>query len=252
VLSLITSSIICTTAPETEREKNRIRQRLYAYKGPYTFLFSYPRSGNTWLRYCLEWITQRPTIERNLWGPVAWHAQFPIDLEKTPIHRVHSRDQILNNSIKANVAVDKLIFILRHPHETIARDDSWRQLLKNSTFKPMAYYYFDNIEFFETWPAERRLLIHYEDLIVSPRETLTRILTFLEEPLTRLDLFMQDYEKHRQKSIALYVGCTSKGDDILFHSKKIPLDKLQELNTWIKQTYPHLWDNYLKDHYGLS
>lgn len=252
VLSLITASIICTNAPEKEHEKQRIRQQLYAYKGPHTFLFSYPRSGNTWLRYCLEWITQRPTIEPSMWGPVAWRASYTVDLDKAPIHRAHSRDQILSKSINTNMEVDKLIFILRHPHETVARYDSWRELLKEHAFQPLAYYYFDNIEFFDAWPAERRLLIHYEDLMTSPRETLARILTFLEEPLTRLDLFMHDYEKHRQESIGLYKGCMSKGDDILFHSKQIPLDKLQELNTWIRQTYPHIWDNYLKDHYGLS
>lgn len=257
MLALITSPIFAHAAL-SELEKKRIYQEIYAYEGPHVFLLSYYRSGNTWLRYCLEWITQRPSVTSNMHGPIGWLAGFPIDIKKAPIHRAHNRYQTTlytqtRKAILPNSAVDKLILILRNPHETIERNNEWHNLIKkNAPHAHITRSYFDNIEFFETWPAEKRLLIHYEDLITAPREILTCILNFMDEPLTRLEQFMQEYQDHKKKSVALYVDSISKGEDVLFHSKQIPLETLRVFEAWIEYTYRHIWDTYLKERYAVK
>src|SRR5271156_688199 len=151
----------------SEAEK-RIYQEIYHYQGPHVFLLSYYRSGNSWLRYCLEWITQRPSVTSNMHGPIGWLAEFSIDVRKAPIHRAHNKHQTKiyhdkQEPLPPSPTVDKLILILRNPHETIARENEWLTLLQRKS--PLAHIirsYFENIEFFETWPSDTRLLIHYE------------------------------------------------------------------------------------------
>ena len=39
-------------------------QTIFDNKQDRTYILSYPRSGNTWMRYCLEWLTKRPSFNR--------------------------------------------------------------------------------------------------------------------------------------------------------------------------------------------
>lgn len=234
-----------------------------AYMGPRTFLLSYPQSGNTWLRYCIEVISQRPTIRRHAtktrWldlhyaNPLAWEVGFEIDEHKAPIEKLHEYKESLlchnNESIYLNRTTDTLIFILRNPKECIARseytslsallDNLWGNCYKHSI-------YFENLALFDTWPAERKYLIYYEDLISHPRETLADLLTFLDEPDMRLDQFMHEYDAHKNKCLALYPSTISRGSDPLFHSKKLSPDYRKQVDAWIAEAYPELWHKYLE------
>lgn len=248
------------------KEQRRIFQSICAYQGPRTVLLSFPQSGNTWLRYCLEALTGRPTLHRYtsqprlndflfLW-PIAWETNFELDPNKTLIEKMHQVKETMlhnrNETIYLNPDLDTLIFILRNPKETIARVEyASFDLLLEGVCK--AYYphrlYFENLAFFDSWPAERRYLIYYEDLITHPRETLAGILAFLHESDERLDQFIQDYQQHKQKSLSLYPNPTSRGSDPLFHSKKLSAAYRKQVDIWIAQAYPELWNKYL-ERYG--
>ncbi len=62
--------IFFSSLSSTKNEKNRFDTPIeqmnlttfYNQSTPKTYLLSYPTSGNTWTRYCLEFLTKRPTV----------------------------------------------------------------------------------------------------------------------------------------------------------------------------------------------
>jgi hypothetical protein len=245
------------------QEQRRILAKICAYEGPRTYLLSFPRSGNTWVRYCLEFLTQRPTIPRRRTHlhlhdfqhghPLAWNTTFKIDEDKVLIEKIHRPDETTidhrdNKKISLNRDTDMLLFILRNPKESITcaeyatftefLDAGWKGYCEHRV-------YFENLMFFDAWPADRRHLIYYEDLIAKPRETLAAILEFLQEPDTRLDQFMHDYQHHKETCLAIYPKPISRGNDPLFHSKKLSIAFRKKVDAWIAYAYPELWEKYL-------
>jgi hypothetical protein len=262
VVCLLLSMSIQARINPTKEQCRRISE-ICSYRGPRTFLLSYPQSGNTWFRYCLEFLTSRPTLHRtkteyrsyqlHYIHPLAWQAGFEIDEHKPLIEKIHQAQGSLlcHNGEKTyhNRDTDTLIFILRNPKECIARTQyaSFSELL--DTLWGNAYQhrlYFENLALFDEWPTERRYLVYYEDLITKPRETLAGILAFLDESDERLDQFMDQYQHHKEKCLSLYSGATSRGSDPLFHSKKLSAQYRKQVDLWIADAYPELWEKYLQ------
>lgn len=78
------------------------------------WLLSYPRSGNTWTRYCIEYLTKRPTGE--------YQYLFSLD----------QRTKYINNNDPKNCFIS-------------------------------------NIEIYDNWKPENRLLIYYEQLSLEEK-----------------------------------------------------------------------------------
>lgn len=243
-LLLITTNLIIGTQP-TAKEKQIILHKLVKYNGPKTFLLSYPRSANTWMRYCLEYLTQRPTFHKTHTDkrnqPLGWLANFEIDCAKPPIEKTH----VLEPG-SFNKHVDKLILIVRNPKEAIQRHEHQLNSKEHLTAKGRGKLYFDNIALFDSWDPQNRILIYYEDLILAPKTTLEQVLFFLNEPPSKLDAFMKDYAEHQKKAIQIYSESNSKAADILFHSKRMKPELRKQIDQWIAELYPMQWNNYLK------
>lgn len=221
-----------------------------------TWLFSYPRSANTWTRYCLEYLTTRPTFHRfnfhstvNI--PLGWTAGFEVNLNKPPIYKVHHFSEIQRAG--GDISADTLILLVRNPKEALTRQVGKNKLLQiirsNSTHHDVELY-FSELHAYIKWNANKKIIIHYEDLIQDPVNTLVRLLDFLKEPADRLELFMQNYEAHRKTARSIYKEAVSDGNDVFFHSKKLTLEERQEIEAWIVKRHPELWDTFLKDRYS--
>jgi|GEM_PF-1214601 hypothetical protein len=231
---------------------------IFAYAGQKTFLLSYPRSGNTWMRYCLEFTTGRPTFhrfnktnKRDL--PIGWLADFAVDCSMAPIEKVHTRKEIAKSG--GDNASDKLILIIRNPKEALSRHggkDLTLSLLLGQQAQGNAdpRIYFDNIALFDEWAPQNRLLIYYEDFLSKPIQTLVKVITFIEEPLDRIDTFIKNYTFHKKKAIALYRESESHGDDLLFHSKLIDAAYRKQIDSWIKELHTEIWCTYLQERYA--
>ena len=243
--------------------QKQLMNKISSYQGRKTFLLSYPRSGNTWLRYCLEYLTGRPSFAHNylqarMNQPLGWYAGFDIDCNRPPIEKVHSRSAMENSGTRFD---DLLIFIVRNPKEALTRHQNKEITLQalaaqqNPTDKVgSTYVYFDNLKLYDCWNPENRLLIYYEDLMADPEQTLIVILQFLQEPIDQLDDFMKQYDEHKRKAISIYKKyqkeSKTEGNDLLFHSKKITSEHRQQVDSWIAQLYPDLWQKYLMDRYS--
>ena len=98
------------------------------------YLLSYPRSGNTLVRYWFEFITNRPTMELsrghellNIFLAFSFK-ELEVDLYARPLWKVHR-----NRSIMAQPFYDpectNLVFLLRNYKEIVLRYSTFRDLL---------------------------------------------------------------------------------------------------------------------------
>jgi len=231
------------------KRERELLQKVTDYKGRKTFLLSYPCSGNTWTRYCLEYLTQRPTFNawlvdrRNI--PIGWQANFEVNLDKAPILKAHRIE-----TEKFDKDTDQLILIVRNPKEAIRRAEYQLDKKEHLSEEKKGKIYFDNLATFDSWNSENRILIYYEDLITNPESSLEKLLLFLDESPSKLPLFMQDYHKHQHNALEIYYDSYSKGRDLLYHSRKIDPDLRKQIDQWIEELYPLYWNKYLKDRFS--
>ncbi len=171
------------------------------------YLISYNRSGNTWVRYILEYLTHYPT-----WG----HKKFSINDrmgEKSNITLLYNepilikRHEIIPDEITEN---DNLIFLIRDYHECI-----WNSMnCKWDKFEKEFQKYYKLTDFYCKFKGNK-ILIRYENLISDPKITIFNILQFLGYGLNlypELDEFMLNYNDHREKSFSIYQNSINTKD----------------------------------------
>lgn len=224
----------------------------------HTYLLSYPRSGNTWLRYCIEVLTQRPTYYVRDFGmvadkPLSFLAGHALDVNKLPVLKIHERADLRLSG--CDYTRDKLIFIVRNPKEALIR----RALATGSYYDSERFLqdmklYFDNVQIFHEWPSARKLLIYYEDLMASPRTSLLKVLEFLDDSSESLDIFFEHFEEHKNNALALYTHLgesMTRGEDVLYHSSKLSEKEYVTLDQLIKDNNPFLCDRYLSRYFAI-
>ena len=174
-----------------------------------------------------------------------------LDMNKAPFVRSHA----LNGyHLRINKEKNRIILILRNYKETSIRrcgdkPDCYSKYLKDQNcFNAIA----KRIKFFESWPEESRYVIYYEDLMLSPRESMQEILDFLEEDNFRLDDYIKNLDQLKEYSLRSYdkqrpgnSGSYSKGRDLLFHSKKMPRELLIRADELFRKKHPYIWNKYL-------
>ena len=220
-----------------------------------TYLFSFPRSGNTWMRYCLEWLTKRPTLEKmeksiHLYNcPLGWSFDMGTDYTKPPIWKMHTLDWF-NNKFKAYYPdQETLIFLVRNYKEVLLRHCGMLTIAMLQNKKHQQKNYFENLKLYDKWNPKKRLLIYYEDFMTDPKATFEKVLDFLGEEKTYLAPFMQNYEKHKAKSLEIYNICNGKpvtqGNSLIYHSRNKNKEELRAIDAFVQKTYTDLWEKYL-------
>lgn len=213
-----------------------------------TLLLSYPRSGNTWLRYCVETLTDKKTTSvlippydtKKGLEDLIRKGMSPMDkdslietkknqiiLEKSHVWR-ESLNSIFNKKNKS-----KLILIIRDYKESIPINTNYNK----SKYLEESQKFNDNLDIFNKTDLDK-LLIYYEDLILNPKKILSEVLHFLNEyDEKKLNLFIESIDHHKSKSISIYdkfQGSRTKGKDLHAHKKKLnesDLDYLDSLFT---------------------
>lgn len=211
-------------------------------------LLSYPRSGNHWVRFIIEWFSSRPT-----------KGMGPAD---PPIHKNLPNDGVLKH-VKGNNFIihknhyipkgkmDKLILILRNPKECIYRHTKDLQINKIDSYMSL-------IKFYENYSG-KKLLVYYEDLILEPKNVITKITNFLEiYDEEKINNFIENYDLFFKESVNIYDNANknkiisgskkrvseTKGEKIVYHSEKIEKNKVKKFNDHINIKYPNI-KNYI-------
>ena len=230
------------------------------------FFLSPPRTGTHWMMYSIGAITGRYVSfwhrfpkENPLYAKIPEHIFFGaayMDQSKDPILHTHYPYRFLKPYMHQG---NKLLMIARNHKEYLLRrtkeNSNEEEKLHSRLINPNHISgYMNYFKFFEEWEEDKRLLVYYEDMMHDFENTMDKILAFIgEESGERLERFVDNIDYHRGRILKYYHrifrrggGSISKGKDVHHHSKDIPVDLLQSVDTFIKKNYPNYWRRYLK------
>ncbi len=209
-------------------------------------LMGYPRSGNHWVRFCLEnllssadALNQEPR-RYTYWG----HNPSRLQLDR------------------ADQEKDYLIVIVRNYRECMMRhhnnrDDRMLDFLnfEDSYFKQLGQAeqlfesrksgYILTLKCYEKWNPATRFLVYYEDLINDPETTLKSLMRFLGQDEALVDDFMADFEAKRDESYDRYRNPQSRYSNLLYHTSLMAEEVILGCDEFMRTKYPDYWEKYL-------
>lgn len=156
------------------------------------WLVSYPRSGNTWLRFFFERYTEKgtrsltppytplesPTDETFLWKR---HELYEAELDET----------------------DKIIFLIRNPLNAIPSSIRWDgKQFTDEIVEKYINHYCNEINEYEKYPGEK-IILYYEDLIKDFKKTIRPVLQFLNLEINeyKIDNIVEDNDNIFHKTL---------------------------------------------------
>ena len=211
------------------------------------FLISYPRSGNTFLSYCFEYLTGRPTLGcySDINGfPIYERGNNSIQIKDfSPIlikehHWEHSEFKFDNQT--------KIIFMIRDFNSSILSHIQRRY--KKTNFQAMlfeAYHYMSLIKRYEEFSGPKSI-IYFEDFVKEPKKELERLFEFLELHVQESDLdkFMNNYTYHVNQSKKTYhAGMIQK--------KPLSETQREDFINYMRNLSPYLFNKFLQ-RYGYE
>lgn len=219
-------------------------------------LLSYPRSGRTLTRNLIQILTRKPVRRA---GELVTKSKLGFDLDQKKVPLWPEHDSKFLPKLDPNTS--KLLIIIRNYKECIVRhekqetgSDFTASQLRNCILNnhDQIRQYIGNLMYYDTWPNdETKLLIFYEDLIKQPEVEIPKIMDLLGENDVDLDSFFANYEDWTAKILNVYkknqgTQYSSSGNKDIYHSKNFPVNILQEIDQSIENSYPELWEKYLK------
>ncbi len=226
-------------------------------------LLSYPRSGNTWIRYCIEFLSKKPTIgytsnnagrfDRQPLG--SFNNDMGVDVHSDFI--LYKRHMVGEGYGKLTHTpdwspTDKLILVIRDYKEVIVRHNgggtNLKKLKESCSSHIVSKNYTQLIEYFDGFEGDK-ILIYYEDLLTDLENTLSKIINFLGVDDGFLKDFIQNISEHKKKSLSIYGDSKTKGNSTKSHSNKLTREQKISWDNWIKENFTDLSDKYLKRYY---
>jgi len=222
-------------------------------KNEFAILLSYPRSGNTFFRNAIEYITNRRTYPNSKSSLEFREKNNLKNMGKYILYKEHSLYDKANDFKKAIVNCEniyhkgKLIFLLRNYKEILIRQHSHSkniELLFHDNPKKQIFNYMENLIEYDKWPEKNKLLIYYEDLITKPIEIFKETMMFLNIK-DDIEPFIKNYNSIFDSSIKAYGENASSGKETIYHSKHLTDEQKKSFDKKIKNKYPKLFDKYL-------
>lgn len=214
-------------------------------------LLSYPRSGSTWLRYCIEYLTGRPTVGQE---PTGEQGGASFD---TPLIHKGRTDYIVKkrHAILPTTEKEPLILLLRNYKECIVRHninngislETLKGSAKGKAIKtPKKVDYISNLIEYNQWENEGHL-IYYEHLMTTPGRVLGSLMYFMNNYTANVDKFIDEIDKHKKICLELYGKSVTKGKMLSYHVNRI--DNPKEWDNYLWDNFPKIYNNYLT-HYA--
>ena len=176
-------------------------------------LWSYPGSGNHWIRFISEYLTGCPTR-----GGIGNPNDIPIYLrtfpsEEHPLAHVNLETPFIfyKSHWVYKITSRSALFLI------ISRSSEIRELVSG------AFWYLDLIATYDRFNGNK-MVIYYEDLLTYPEREISRIRYLFNGSGERLKTLMNNYDYYAELSRQRKSrdGCPcSATDDIRFHQKKL-------------------------------
>lgn len=223
----------------------------------FNVLLSFPRSGNTWIRYVAEFISKRPTSQATIkrcgegfaekTGVISTDLHLGVDVSKKVILiKRHSLEFDWDNWTKDNC---RLVMLIRNYKEAILRHAEASN--KTGDLKEINKHiagYMHCLSSYDKF-AGQKICIYYEDLILHPKREINRLMTFLGVPRTKHFIeFFNKYEHHKGQCLKYYKPGTmtqGRSTKLGWHTKRANPSILNKITKDI-QSNKRLYSRYLK------
>jgi hypothetical protein len=205
------SSFHLSAEEKLKRERHlRGREQFKKLKKADYVIVSFGKSGRTWLRVMISRVYQIKyhLSQRNLIGFDNLHRKNPLIPKIFFSHDNYTKDFTGNADNKSDYYDKKVILLVRHPADVaVSQYFQWRYRMKPSK-KAINDYPLDGedvsiedfvikhpagldkaIDFMNLWASEQAsikdlLIVRYEDLKTKQRDTLTKIMNFMDTPVS--------------------------------------------------------------------
>jgi len=159
------------------------------------YLISYNHSGNTWVRYCIEYLTQKPTHGHRDFSISERNNNF-LDVDLLSECVLLKRHTLDVNELKES---DTIVLLLRHPSKCIKQGQDVAKESKK---------YFDLIEVYESFKGKK--IVYYFDEIFE-KEHINNLITFYGIPFNHLRLrrLFENWNHHKKESKSIYQNKTN-------------------------------------------
>ena len=206
-------------------------------------LMGYPRSGNHWIRFCLENLLSSADALNQESSRYTYWGHNPRRL------RLYRADQ----------EKDYLIVIVRNYRECMMRhhnnrDDRMLDFMRfedsnlnrmEQLFEANRNGYILTLKCYEAWNPKNRFMVYYEDLINDPETNLKSLMRFLGQDEALVDAFMIDFEAKRDESYKRYINPQSRYSNLIYHTSLMREENILECDEFMRTKYPDYWEKYL-------
>ena len=210
-------------------------------------ILGYPRSGNNWIKYCIN----------NITGSGVEYS-----------HGNHERFW-KTNAISKDF---KLIFIIRNYKESLTRhrynnkdclnrkphDNEKRMMDDLMGITPLDRGFVDQLDyiailkFYEEYNEKRKIKIHFEDMIMNPEKEIRNLMDLLEyKNEGKINDFVKNIERHKIESIRLYdtkiqkTVTRGKVDQLIHHSRKLRKEFRLQMDNHLETNFSELFKKHL-------
>lgn len=198
-------------------------------RGPVNVLLSYPRSGNTWIRYFVEEVSGNPTGQATITDSLSNKPKNNAILHKGSkkpmiLLKRHRFDNPWDNWDEKK---DTIIVLVRNYRESIIRNaleqrekSGMRQCNSPEYHKRAVGKYMHVLDVYNSWSGNK-MMLYYEDMILKPFVSFSKIKDFLGLNEEKTKNFCSNYNYHKNNSTKQYkYGSVTSGqkDKLNFHS----------------------------------
>ena len=163
-------------------------------------LMSYPRSGNTWTRYIIEFLTGRPTGSLSEKLALSDYSDIGADSEE-PLIAVKVHRIIVE---LRSFPIRGLIFLMRNYKELVGppvngEPEDKITFVAEASIDQRMRDYLTLISYFHNFKGPK-IIVYYEDLIQNPNKEIKRLSDFIGSNKYRQ--FMNSYDYHYDASFS--------------------------------------------------
>lgn len=165
------------------------------------YLLSFPRSGNTWIRYCVEYLSKLPTWESED-STLSFGKIFPdisINIIEGPI--LIKTHQYINKNKKTDLCDKKIVFLIRNCYDAII--SQYEKQTRYLPIESLVDWYISLIYKYDEHKKDK-ICLYYENFLQHPEEQLLKLIRFLNISEEYLCIFLEDYQYHYNRCNEYY------------------------------------------------
>lgn len=210
------------------------------------YLLSYPRSGVTWLRYCIEELTGRPTLGASSSDhPICNRDGVNLNVDPQKDFVAFKRHWWNGEEFSSE---DHITLVIRNHVEILSRHRTKDGHSTQRVLEEDAPEYVNNIKKFDSFGGGK-YVVYYEDIIKDKplKEILYDFVDLYDDASEeRLISLMESIDHHRKISLQSYPKSHTKGEKEVYHQKEVDDDLRKRFDERVKELMDEdLFEKYL-------